>query len=169
MKSGIRNRLTSFHKRCIFALDIKGAFDSVLQSAIVAGLRSHGCGERKYGYVRAFSTNRTAIIGLGYLRSSNFTIKARRIMQGSFISLLLVNIAMKDLLLKLQSIHIINTRHTRMILPSGRLLAALESRKMSCYCHNSLPPETWPPVRFRKIGFADSPLPTFSQICTRHN
>lgn len=109
----IINRLTSSHKRVILILDIKGAFDRVLHSAILAQLTSLGCGEQTYNYLRAFFTDHAATFGFGYLRTSTFRIPAKGTPLGSVSSTLLFNIGMKDLQRKLQTIpHIKHASHT---------------------------------------------------------
>ncbi|KAM7293815.1 hypothetical protein ISCGN_023398 [Ixodes scapularis] len=103
LKEEIIDRLTSTHKRCILALDIKGAFD-ISHQAILQGLTSIDCGQRTYDYIKAFLTGRTATIGIGHLRSNTFKTISKGTPQGSVISPLLFNIAMKDLPPLLQNI-----------------------------------------------------------------
>ncbi|KAM7297981.1 hypothetical protein ISCGN_023132 [Ixodes scapularis] len=104
LKEEIIDRLTSTHKRCIVALDIKGAFDNISHQAILQGLTSIDCGQRTYDYITAFLTGRTATIGIGHLRSNTFKTISKGTPQGSVISPLLFNIAMKDLPPLLQNI-----------------------------------------------------------------
>ncbi|KAM7290312.1 hypothetical protein ISCGN_026957 [Ixodes scapularis] len=104
LKEEIIDRLTSTHKRCILALDIKGAFDNISHQAILQGLTSIDCGQRTYDYITAFLTGRTATIGIGHLRSNTFKTISKGTPQGSVISPLLFNIAMKDLPPLLQNI-----------------------------------------------------------------
>lgn len=104
IKEDILDRLPKNHKRCILALDIKGAFDNISHHAILQGLSSIDCGQRVYNYVAAFLTKRTATIGIEHLRSAPFKTIARGTPQGSVISPLLFNLAMKDLPPLLQDI-----------------------------------------------------------------
>lgn len=85
LKEEIIDRLSNSHKRCILALDIKGAFDNVNHQAILHGLASIDCGQRLYNYVAAFLTGRTATIGIGHLRSRTFKTIPKGTPEGSVI------------------------------------------------------------------------------------
>lgn len=103
IKEDILDRLPKGHKRCILALDIKGAFDNIGHHAILQGLSFIGCGQIVYNYVAAFLTKRTAIIGIGKLWSASSKMVARGTPQGS-VSPLLFNLAKEDLPPLLQDI-----------------------------------------------------------------
>lgn len=104
LKEDIILRIPKNHKYCILALDIKGAFDNVTHDAILHGLATLNPGSNTYNYVKAFLTERTATVGLGHLRSPKFTAIPRGTPQGSVISPLLFNIAIKDLSAQLSTI-----------------------------------------------------------------
>ncbi|KAM7313515.1 hypothetical protein ISCGN_003377 [Ixodes scapularis] len=104
LKKEVLDSLNNHSKRSILTLDIKGAFDNISHQAILQGVASTNCGERTYKYFASFLTNRTATVGIGHLRSDTFTTIPKGTPQGSVVSPLLFNIAMKDLPPLLQAI-----------------------------------------------------------------
>ncbi|XP_070386861.1 uncharacterized protein [Dermacentor albipictus] len=71
------------------------------------GLNTANCGKRIHDYMRAFLTKRTAMVGLGDLRSDVFTTPRKGTPQGSVISPIIFNIAMIGLarrLIKIEGI-----------------------------------------------------------------
>ncbi|KAM7293892.1 hypothetical protein ISCGN_023467 [Ixodes scapularis] len=104
LKEEVLDSLNNHSKRSILTLDIKGAFDNISHQAILQGVASTNCGERTYKYFASFLTNRTATVGIGHLRSDTFTTIPKGTPQGSVVSPLLFNIAMKDLPPLLQAI-----------------------------------------------------------------
>ncbi|KAM7298867.1 venom metalloproteinase antarease-like TtrivMP_A [Ixodes scapularis] len=96
LKEEVLDSLNNHSKRSILALDIKGAFDNISHQAILQGVASTNCGERTYKYFASFLTNRTATVGIGHLRSDTFATIPNVTPQGSVVSPLLFNIAMKD-------------------------------------------------------------------------
>lgn len=108
IKADIIDHLTTSSKKSILALDIKGAFDNVTHEAILKGLATTNCGPRMHAYFTAFLQNRTATVRLGHLRSTTFTLRSRGTPQGSVVSPLLFNLAMRELPPLLSAIPTVN-------------------------------------------------------------
>ncbi|XP_040078313.3 LOW QUALITY PROTEIN: uncharacterized protein LOC120850040, partial [Ixodes scapularis] len=104
LKEDVIDNLSTQHKSAILALDIKGAFDNISHSAVLDSLQRTNCGQKTYNFVRDFLTDRTATIGLGNLRTEQIKAPQKGTPQGSVISPLLFNIAMRGLPLLLKDI-----------------------------------------------------------------
>lgn len=104
LKEDVIDNLSTQHKSAILALDVKGAFDNISHSAVLDSLQRTNCGQKTYNFVRDFLTDRTATIGLGNLRTEQIKAPQKGTPQGSVISPLLFNIAMRGLPLLLKDI-----------------------------------------------------------------
>ncbi|XP_042149280.1 uncharacterized protein LOC121837649 [Ixodes scapularis] len=150
LKEEVLDSLNNHSKRSILTLDIKGAFDNISHQAILQGVASTNCGERTYKYFASFLTNRTATVGIGHLRSDTFTTIPKGTPQGSVVSPLLFNIAMKDLPPLLQAIpnlhHAIYADDLTLWVPTGStgdqqdaLQAAIQVTQQRTYKKNKDP------------------------------
>lgn len=90
--------------RGILALDLEKAFDNISHPHILDSISELGLGARFYGFVRSFLRDRVATIRLGDLCSKEFHLGPRGTPQGSVISPLIFNIAMRKLSLELSRI-----------------------------------------------------------------
>lgn len=81
----------------VLALDLKGAFDNVLHSAVLRTLAETNCGSRTYNYIRAFLQDRKARFNIGGIKSDLMDLGSRGTPQGAVLSPLLFNLVMKDL------------------------------------------------------------------------
>lgn len=104
LKEEVLAPATRHSPRAILALDLKGAFDNVLHSAILSRLNQTGCGHRVYSYISDFLTQRQAILKVGDLTSDPILLGDRGTPQGSVLSPLLFNLALLDLPKQLDAI-----------------------------------------------------------------
>lgn len=85
---------TSAHTAAILGLNLKGAFDNVLHSAILRQMSRLNMGERSFQYVKNFLTERTATIEARDLELPTKTLGSRGMPQGAVISPTLFNLVM---------------------------------------------------------------------------
>lgn len=90
--------------KVILGLDLKKAFDNVKHEAILEELQAIGAGQKTYDYIKDFLTNRTAKIRYQDIESGVITLGSRGTPQGSVLSPLLFNLAMRGLPEKLKKI-----------------------------------------------------------------
>ncbi|KAM7301306.1 integrin alpha-4 [Ixodes scapularis] len=83
--------------RAVLAADLKGAFDNLSHDLVLEQLAATGCGVKVYNYVRNFLRDRSASLVLGHLRSPSAPVANRGTPQGSVLSPLLFNLAMRGL------------------------------------------------------------------------
>ncbi|KAM7289972.1 hypothetical protein ISCGN_030100 [Ixodes scapularis] len=77
----------------ILALDLTKAFDNVTHESILGGLGSVNPGERTYNYIKAFLSERTAVVNVGDLTSDTTQLGSRGTPQGAVLSPILFNLA----------------------------------------------------------------------------
>lgn len=83
--------------KAILALDLKGAFDNVKHSSILANLSSTDCGAKAFAYVRDFLSKRQALLRIEDEEYGPYIMGTRGTPQGAVLSPLLFNIAMMRL------------------------------------------------------------------------
>lgn len=81
----------------MLAIDLKAAFDNLSHDLILEQLGATGCGAKVYNYVRNFLRDRSASLVIGDLRSPTEPVSNRGTPQGSVLSPLLFNLAMRGL------------------------------------------------------------------------
>lgn len=80
--------------KAILALDLRGAFDNVTHSSILANLNTTHCGSKAFAYIRAFLSHRSAFIRVDDSEHGPYPMGTRGTPQGAVLSPLLFNLAM---------------------------------------------------------------------------
>lgn len=81
----------------ILALDLKGAFDNVQHSSILANLSKTDCGQKTFAYIKDILSKRQAFIRIEDYEFGAYNTGTRGTPQGAVLSPLLFNIAMMQL------------------------------------------------------------------------
>nr|XP_050038385.2 uncharacterized protein LOC126535618 [Dermacentor andersoni] len=94
--------------KAVLTLDLRGAFDNVKHSSILANVSTTNCGQKTFDYIRAFLSNRAVFIRLDSTEHGPYPLGTRGTPQGAVLSPLLFNLAMlnlSSLLQKVEGIH----------------------------------------------------------------
>ncbi|XP_037515522.1 uncharacterized protein LOC119391950 [Rhipicephalus sanguineus] len=83
--------------KAVLALDLRGAFDNVKHSSILANLSTTDCGQKTFEYIRAFLSDRVVFLRIDTAEHGPFPLGTRGTPQGAVLSPLLFNLAMMNL------------------------------------------------------------------------